>query len=101
MSMKKLYIDVMTLGGAKFYCSLVYSFNPLFGFDLDDVARYVLEKRPLVKYEKDVIMFIDENKKEKSVCRLNQSSDISTRRTGKRFGRRYYREQRTIVNSAV
>ena len=33
--MKKLYIDVMILGGAKFYCSLIYQYNPLFKLDLE------------------------------------------------------------------
>ena len=60
--MKKLYIDVMILGGAKFYCSLIYTYNPLFKLDLDDVSRFVLEKRPSVKYQKDVVLMIDEKR---------------------------------------
>lgn len=60
--MKRLYIDVMILGGAKFYCSLVYTYNPLFKLDLDDVERFVLDKRPTLKYRNDVILMIDENK---------------------------------------
>ena len=60
--MKKLYIDVMVLGGAKFYCSLIYTYNPLFKLDLDDVGRFVLQMRPCVKYQKDVVLMIDENR---------------------------------------
>lgn len=57
--MKKLYIDVMVQGGAKFYCSLIYMYNPLFKIDLDDVARFVNEKRPTLKYQKDVVLVFD------------------------------------------
>lgn len=57
--MKKLKIDVMILGGAKFYCTLVYTFNPLFKLDLNDVARFVNEKRPTLKYRKDVVLMLD------------------------------------------
>ena len=57
--MKKLKIDVMILGGAKFYCTLVYTFNPLFRLDLNDVARFVNEKRPTLKYRKDVVLMLD------------------------------------------
>lgn len=57
--MKKLYIDVMVQGGAKFYCSLIYMYNPLFKIDLDDVVRFVNEKRPTLKYQKDVVLVFD------------------------------------------
>lgn len=57
--MKKLYIDVMVQGGRKFYCSLIYTYNPLFKLDLDDVARFVNEKRPTLKYQKGVVLMID------------------------------------------
>ena len=49
----------MILGGAKFYCTLVYTFNPLFKLDLNDVARFVNEKRPTLKYRKDVVLMLD------------------------------------------
>lgn len=58
-TMKKLYIDVMVQGGRKFYCSLIYTYNPLFKLDLDDVARFVNEKRPTLKNQKDVVLMID------------------------------------------
>lgn len=60
--MKKLYIDVMILGGAKFYCSLIYTYNPLFKINLDDVERFVNEKRPTLKYEKDVVLVLDDKR---------------------------------------
>ena len=57
--MKKLYIDVMVMNGAKFYCTLVYTYNPLFKADQDDVEKYVMEKRPTLKHRKDVVLWID------------------------------------------
>lgn len=59
LTMKNLYIDVMVQGGLKFYCSLIYTYNPLFKLDLDDVARFVNKKRPTLKYQKDVVLMID------------------------------------------
>ena len=61
--MKKLYIDVMINGGAKWYCSLIYTYNPLFKLDLEDVARFVNEKRPTVKYQKDIVLIMEERRK--------------------------------------
>ena len=60
--MKKLYIDVMVLGGAKFYCTLVYTYNPLFKVNPADVEKYVIEKRPTLKHRKDVVLVIDEKR---------------------------------------
>ena len=48
--------------GVKFYCSLTYTYNPLFKLDLDDVARFVNEKRPTVKYQKGVVLIIDDKR---------------------------------------
>ena len=60
--MKKLYIDVFVQGGAKFYCSLIYNYNPLFKLDVDDVARYVFDKRPTLRHRKDVLIIMDDKK---------------------------------------
>lgn len=60
--MKKLYIDVMTQGGAKFYCSLIYMYNPLFKISLKEIEKFVNEKRPTVKYLKDVVLVLDDKK---------------------------------------
>ena len=59
--MTKLNIDVMTQGGEKFYCSLVYMFNPLFKLNIDDVIRFVYSKRPTLKYRKDVVLVLENN----------------------------------------
>ena len=61
--MKKLIIDVMIMGGVKFYCQLTYSYNPLFKIDITDVERFVLEKRPSLKNRKDVVLVMDKNNK--------------------------------------
>lgn len=57
--MKKLSIDIMTMGGAKFYRSLQYSFNPMFLFDIQEVYAWIMERCPLLKYEKKIVLFID------------------------------------------
>ena len=59
--MKKLIIDVMIMGGGKFYCQLTYSYNPLFKIDIDDVARFALEKCPSLRHRNDVVLVMDEN----------------------------------------
>ena len=56
---KKMVIDVMVMGGMKFYCQLTYRYNPLFKINVDDVARFVMEKRPTLKYQKGVVLFMD------------------------------------------
>lgn len=57
--MKALSIDVMILGGAKHYCSLEYQYNPLFKLSPEDIARFVYEKRPTLKYRNDVMIIVD------------------------------------------
>ena len=57
--MKKVNVDVMVQGGVKFYCTLAYPFNPLFKLDFEDVAKFVYEKRPTLKYRQDVVILID------------------------------------------
>ena len=59
--MKEIVIDVMVMGGGKFYRQLKYSYNPLFKIDLADVERFILEKCPTLKYQKDVVLVMDEN----------------------------------------
>ena len=61
--MEKIIIDVMIMGGVKFYSQLTYSYNPLFKIDIADVARFVLEKRPSLKHRKDVVLVMDKNNK--------------------------------------
>ncbi len=57
--MKKLSIDVMTMGGAKFYRSLQYPFNPLFRLDMKQVNSWIMDRLPLLKYEKNIVLFVD------------------------------------------
>ena len=38
-------------------------YNPLFKIDLDDVARFVNEKRPTLKYQKDVVLIMEERRR--------------------------------------
>lgn len=59
--MKKIVIDVMIMGGGKFYCQLDYSYNPLFKIDLNDVMRFALEKCPSLRRRNDVVLVIDRN----------------------------------------
>ena len=57
--MKRLSIDIMTMGGVKFYRSLQYLFNPLLLLDLKKVYAWIMERCPLLKYEKNIVLFID------------------------------------------
>lgn len=59
--MKTLSIDVMVQGGAKFYCTLKYQYNPLFKLSPDDIGRFVYEKRPTLKYRNDVRIIVNNN----------------------------------------
>lgn len=57
--MSKIDIDVMTQRGKKFYTTLKYEYNPLFKLDMAKIASYVLQRRPLLKYERDVMLFFE------------------------------------------
>lgn len=59
--MKTLSIDVMVQGGAKFYCTLKYQYNPLFKLSPADIVRFVYEKRPTLKYRNDVRIIVNNN----------------------------------------
>lgn len=61
--MKKMIIDVMLMGGGKFYCQLTYVYNPLFKLNLEDVVKFAYEKCPSLKYKKDVVLIMDKNNK--------------------------------------
>lgn len=58
--MKKVKIDVMILGGAKFYCTLLYQFSALTKFNIADAERFVFEKRPTLRYRNDVVLMLEE-----------------------------------------
>ena len=55
---KKIKIDVMILGGAKFYCTLTYQYNPLFKLEFGDIINHVYNKRPTLRYRNDVQIVI-------------------------------------------
>lgn len=55
-----LHIDVMVQGGKKFYCTIPYPYNPIFKFDFEDLAKFVYEKRPTLKYRNDVVLVCDD-----------------------------------------
>lgn len=57
--MKKLYIDVMLMGGVKYCCSLIYLYDPHSKINIADVERFVNEKRPTLKYQKDVVLILE------------------------------------------
>lgn len=45
--MKKFRFDVMLHG--RFVCTLVYMFCPLFPIELDDLKKFIGDKRPSLK----------------------------------------------------
>lgn len=57
--MKRLSIDIMTMGGVKFYRSLQYLFNPNFQLDMKKVYAWISDRCPLLKYEKNIVLFLD------------------------------------------
>lgn len=52
--MNTILIDIMTCGGAKFYGTLRYEYNPLFKLDIAEIFTWVLERRPILKYEREI-----------------------------------------------
>lgn len=54
MKAKRLKIDVMVMGGGRFYKTLVYTYNPLFKIRLDEVFRFVFDRLPSLKDRTDV-----------------------------------------------
>lgn len=55
--MKSMRVDVMTQGGEKFYCTLWYKYEKK--IDLEALGAWVHERRPMLKYEKGVTLFLD------------------------------------------
>lgn len=54
---KKVYIDVMVLGGVKFYCTLPFRYNPTIPIDEEEVKKYVISKCPTLKYQPFTVAF--------------------------------------------
>lgn len=55
---KKIKIDVMVLGGAKFYRTLTYTHCPLFKLTVKDIEDYVFSKLPTLRYRNDVQLVV-------------------------------------------
>lgn len=55
--MEKLHLDIMVEGGARFYCSLTYLYNPRVDLRAKDLEAFVLSKRPTLKHRKFEIHF--------------------------------------------
>ena len=49
----------MIMGGVKFYRSLQFPFNPLFSLKMKNLEDWVERKCPLLKYEKNIVLYID------------------------------------------
>ena len=56
--MKKLKIDVMLMGGARFYKTLVYTYNPMFKITIEDIAQFAVNELPSLKNRKDVELVV-------------------------------------------
>ncbi len=56
--MAKVNIDVMVNKGQRFYRTLRYEYNPLFKVNKEDLVKWVLQKCPLLKYEKGVEIIV-------------------------------------------
>ena len=54
MKAKRLKIDVMVMGGGRFYKTLVYTYNPLFKIRSDEVFRFVFDRLPSLRNRTDV-----------------------------------------------
>lgn len=52
--MKRLKIDVMIMGGARFYKTLVYTYNPLFKIKIEDIVAYAMDRLPSLRNRDDV-----------------------------------------------
>lgn len=51
---KKLKIDVMVMGGGRFYKTLVYTYNPLFKVRIDEVCNFVFNRLPSLRNRTDI-----------------------------------------------
>lgn len=54
-------VDVMLSGGAKFYKTLVYRYNPVFKLNINDVIEWAYKQLPSLTNRKDV-QFVFYNK---------------------------------------
>lgn len=59
MSARKDYIKIELLAGGVFRGELKYPHSPLFKLDIEDMVRFIYEKRPTLKYEKEVEVWLN------------------------------------------
>lgn len=52
---KVIYLDIMIRG--LFVCQLPYKYCPLFRIEIEELEKFVLEKRPTLRNKKFVIAF--------------------------------------------
>ena len=55
-----LSFDVMKNHGETFVCSIKMPYNPLFKVTMKEIVDYIYQKRPTLKYEKGVEIYINE-----------------------------------------
>lgn len=48
----------MTMGGVKFYKTLIYTYNPLFEVKLDEVCNFVFNRLPSLRNRTDIEMVL-------------------------------------------
>lgn len=53
------YIQFDVMAGGRFVCTLRYPFCPLFKVRMEELMDYALQKRPTLKYQKNVELWID------------------------------------------
>ncbi len=53
-------VDVMSMGGAHFECTLKLPFSPLFVLKEDDLLRFIFSKRPTLRYKKDLVVYFNQ-----------------------------------------
>ena len=63
--MATLNIDVMTEGGVKFYRTVRFPVSRLFRITPAILERYIYNRCPLLKYERDVVLLIDDSELER------------------------------------
>lgn len=56
--MKSLKIDVMMGGGARFYKTLVFHYNPLYKLTVEDIEAFAMEKLPSLRDRDDVELVV-------------------------------------------
>lgn len=59
MAAQKNYIRIEILANGKYRGEVHYPHSPLFKLDIDDMVRFIYEKRPTIKYEKEFEVWLN------------------------------------------